>query len=55
MPAGTMVVYTPRDAAELEVCAFFFEQVEQAYRLDDYLGQLLAATTRPLGARPTGN
>jgi hypothetical protein len=26
MPAGTVVVYTPRDAAELEVCTFFFEQ-----------------------------
>lgn len=30
MPAGTVVVYTPRDATELEVCTFFFEQ---SYRL----------------------
>ena len=26
MPAGTVVVYTPRDEAELEVCSFFFEE-----------------------------
>ena len=26
MPAGTVVVYTPRDPAELEVCTFFFEE-----------------------------
>jgi hypothetical protein len=26
MPAGTVVVYTPRDEAELEVCSFLFEE-----------------------------
>lgn len=26
MPAGTMVVYTPRDEGELEVCSFLFEE-----------------------------
>jgi Family of unknown function (DUF5519) len=26
MPAGTVVVYTPRDETELEVCAFLFQE-----------------------------